>query len=337
MDTPADAPVTGGSGESAEARGAGSGVTGNPGEPADARAAGSGVTGNPGADRPEAAPGRLRRLVRLARERPVFVVLLGVLALHFFTAITGPWWAPFTHDTMLVGDTFTGPSWDHPFGTDNFGRDVFSRVVRGERIVLIQGLSASGLAILAGSTIGILLAYKRGWVDEVGMRGVDIMLALPGLILTLLILGSIETNNLVIILTVAFFFTWPVTLTVRAAALGVVTEDFVTKAKLRGESAFSIARREILPNVLGNVLVEFSLRTGYAVFFIGALSFLGFAAAPPSPEWGLMINEGRKFLSASKWMVLGPAAALASLVVALSLVTEEVADILGVSTRRSSD
>ncbi len=267
----------------------------------------------------------------------MFVVLLGVLALHFFTAVTGPWWAPYTHDTMLVGEPFTGPSWDHPFGTDNFGRDVFSRVVRGERIVLIQALSASGLAIISGSTIGILLAYKRGWVDEVGMRGVDIMLALPGLIMTLLILGSIDTNNLVIILTVAFFFTWPVTLTVRAAALGVVTEDFVTKARLRGESAFSIARREVLPNVLGNVLVEFSLRTGYAVFFIGALSFLGFAAAPPSPEWGLMINEGRKFLSASKWMVLGPAGALASLVVALSLVTEEVADILGVSTRRSSD
>ena len=296
-------------------------------EPADA----------PVIDRPEAGPGRLRRLARLTRERPVFVVLLGVLALHFFTAITGPWWAPYTHDTMLVGEPFTGPSWDHPFGTDNFGRDVFSRVVRGERIVLIQALSASGLAVVTGSTIGILLAYKRGWVDEVGMRGVDIMLALPGLIMTLLILGSIDTNNLVIILTVAFFFTWPVTLTVRASALGVVTEDFVTKARLRGESAFSIARREILPNVLGNVLVEFSLRTGYAVFFIGALSFLGFAAAPPSPEWGLMINEGRKFLSASKWMVLGPAAALASLVVALSLVTEEVADILGVSTRRSSD
>ena len=323
MAEPADVPA-------ADPPAADTGVTGTP-------AADPEATSVPVADRPEAGPSRLRRLARLTRERPVFVVLLGVLALHFFTAITGPWWAPYTHDTMLVGEPFAGPSWDHPFGTDNFGRDVFSRVVRGERIVLIQGLSASGLAIISGSTIGILLAYKRGWVDEVGMRGVDIMLALPGLILTLLILGSIETNNLVIILTVAFFFTWPVTLTVRAAALGVVTEDFVTKAKLRGESAFSIARREILPNVLGNVLVEFSLRTGYAVFFIGALSFLGFAAAPPSPEWGLMINEGRKFLSASKWMVLGPAGALASLVVALSLVTEEVADILGVSTRRSSD
>ena len=281
-------------------------------------------------------PSRLRRLARLARERPVFVLLLGVLALHVFVAVTGPWWAPFEHDKMLTGEPFMGPSWDHWFGTDNFGRDVFSRVVRGERIALIQGLAASSLAIVAGSTIGILLAYKRGWADEIGMRGVDIMLALPGLILTLLILGSVETNNLVIILTVAFFFTWPVTITVRAAALGVVTEDFVTKAKLRGESSISIARREILPNVLGNVLVEFSLRTGYAVFFIGALSFLGFAAAPPSPEWGLMINEGRKFLSSSRWMVLGPAVALASLVVALSLVTEEISDILGVSGRRGS-
>ena len=188
--------------------------------PADVPATGRKATAVPVTGRPEAGPSRLRRLARLARDRPVFVVLLGVLFLHFFIGITGPWWAPFTHDKMLVGDTFTGPSWDHWFGTDNFGRDVFSRVVRGERIVLIQGLSASGLAILAGSTIGIMLAYKQGWVDEVGMRGVDIMLALPGLILTLLILGSIETNNLVIILTVAFFFTWPVTITVRAAALG---------------------------------------------------------------------------------------------------------------------
>ena len=293
--------------------------------------------GGPAARRPGAAAGRIRRLARLVRGRPVFAVLLTLLVLHFFVGITGPWWAPFQPQKMTVGDPFSGPSWDHWFGTDNFGRDVFSRVVHGERIVLIQGLSASGLAIVTGSSIGILLAYKTGWVDEVGMRGVDIMLALPSLVLTLLILGSVETNNLVIIVTVAFFFTWPVTTTIRAAALGVVTEDFVTKARLRGESAVSIAVREILPNVMGNVLVEFSLRTGYAVFFIGALSFLGFAAAPPSPEWGLMINEGRKFLSASRWMVLGPALALASLVVALSLVTEEASDILGVSTRRDSD
>jgi peptide/nickel transport system permease protein len=113
-----------------------------------------------------------------------------------------------------------------------------------------------------------------------------------------------------------------------------VTEDFVTAAKLRGESAWSIAARELLPNVLASVLVEFSLRTGYAVLFIGGLSFLGFGAAPPTPDWGLMINEGRQYLASALWPVLGPSLALASLVVALSLFTEGLGEFFGLSTQR---
>ncbi len=276
-------------------------------------------------------------LSALRRQRPTFLAAGGVLVVHLVVAVTGPWWAPYAPRELLVGEPFSGPSIRHWFGTDNLGRDVFSRVVHGERIVLVQALSASGIAIVVGSAIGIVLAYKRAWTDEIAMRGVDILLSIPPLILTLLILGSIGSSNAVIIVTVAFFFTWRVTVTIRAAALGVVTEDFVTKAQLRGESAISVAVREILPNVTPSVLVEFSLRTGYAVFFIGSLSFLGFAAAPPSPEWGLMINEGRQFLSVAKWMVLGPSLALASLVVALSLFTEVVSENLGLSSRRRPD
>lgn len=270
----------------------------------------------------------------LRRQSLMFFLALAVLVLHVLVAITGPWLAPFSPTELSVGDTFQGPTLRHWFGTDNLGRDVFSRVLHGERIVLVQALSASLLAIVVGSAVGIVLALRHGWVDDVGMRAVDVLLSIPPLILTLLILGTIGSNNLVIILTVAFFFSWRVAVTIRAAALGVVTEDFVTKARLRGESAMSVAVREILPNVIGSVLVEFSLRTGYAVFFIGSLSFLGFAAAPPSPEWGLMINEGRQFLSTAQWMVLGPSLALASLVVALSLVTEGVSESLGLTTGR---
>lgn len=270
----------------------------------------------------------------LRRQSLMFFLALAVLVLHVLVAITGPWLAPFSPTELSVGDTFQGPTLRHWFGTDNLGRDVFSRVLHGERIVLIQALSASLLAIVVGSAVGIVLALRHGWVDDVGMRAVDVLLSIPPLILTLLILGTIGSNNLVIILTVAFFFSWRVAVTIRAAALGVVTEDFVTKARLRGESAMSVAGREVLPNVIGSVLVEFSLRTGYAVFFIGSLSFLGFAAAPPSPEWGLMINEGRQFLSTAQWMVLGPSLALASLVVALSLVTEGVSESLGLTTGR---
>jgi peptide/nickel transport system permease protein len=123
---------------------------------------------------------------------------------------------------------------------------------------------------------------------------------------------------------------------VRAATLDVVTEDFVTAAKLRGESALSVAIRELLPNVLACVLVEFSLRTGYAVLFIGGLGFLGFGAAPPTPEWGLMINEGRQYISSAPWSVLGPSLAISSLVIALSFFTEGLSDILGLTVQKGT-
>jgi peptide/nickel transport system permease protein len=270
----------------------------------------------------------------LRRQSLAFLIAGGVLVLHVGIALTGPLWAPYSPTELLVGGTFDSPSLQHLLGTDNFGRDVFSRVVHGERVVLALALTSAGLAVVVGSAVGIVVAYVRGWVDETVMRVVEILITVPPLVLALLILGGVGSSYPVVVATVAFFFSVRVATVVRSAALDIVTEDFVTAAKLRGESAWSIARRELLPNVMTSVLVEFSLRTGYAVLFISALSFLGFGAAPPTPEWGLLINEGRSYISSAPWLVWAPSVALASLVIALSLFTEGIGEALGFSTRR---
>jgi len=273
-------------------------------------------------------------LASLRLSSPVFLIATTLLVVHFLVALTGPFWAPYAATEMLVGKTYEPPSSRHLLGTDNFGRDIFSRVVLGERVVLSLALSSAFIAVVFGSAIGILLAYTLGWVDLLAMRAIEIIISIPPLILALLVLGALSPSYVLIVLTVAFFYIPRVATVIRAATLDVVTEDFVTIARLRGESAWSIGARELLPNVMISVFVEFSLRTGYAVLFIGGLSFLGFGAPPPSPEWGLMINEGRSYISAAPWAVLGPSLALASLVIAVSLFTEGLGERLGLSIRR---
>jgi peptide/nickel transport system permease protein len=230
---------------------------------------------------------------------------------------------------MLVGDPFEPPSAAHLFGTDNLGRDVFSRVVYGSRPVLAMAVSATGLAVIVGAIIGLLLAYRRGWVDEVGTRAIDILMSIPPLVLALLLISALGSNSLLVVLTVAFLFAPRVARVVRAATLAIVTEDYVTIAVTRGESAIVIALRELLPNVAGTVFVEFSIRTGYGIVFIGALGFLGFGAPPPAPEWGLMINEGYSNINASFWPVMAPAASMAVLVIAVNFFTEGVSRLIG--------
>lgn len=274
-------------------------------------------------------------LAFLRRQSPTFLVASGVLVVYVIVALTGHLWAPYPPDKILTGDPFAPPSWEHLLGTDNFGRDVFSRLVHGERLVLGLALATAGLSVIVGSAVGLLSACLRGWADEVVGRLIEILISIPPLILALLVLGSLGSSYVLTISLVALFFAIRVATVIRAAALDVIVEDYVTLARLRGESTWSIAVREVLPNVSSAVLVEFSLRTGYAVIFIGGLSFLGFGPAPPTPDWGLMINDGRTYISTAPWPVLGPALALALLVVALSLFTERISDVLGLSAQRA--
>lgn len=248
-------------------------------------------------------------------------VILGYLVV----AITAPLWIPHDPFRIMVGPRLAPPSSTHLFGTDQVGRDVFSRVVWGSRPVLVLTVITTGLAVGIGTFIGILSAYWRGWFDVVVMRMTDVLVAIPPMIVALLVISALGNSTVVLVGCVASVFMIRTARIMRAAALAVVTEDYVTAAVLRGDSTVSIIFVEILPNVLGTAMVEFAVRAGFVIVFIGGLGFLGFGAPPPSPEWGVMINEGRGGILQAVWPVFGPALAMAVLVVALNVLTDGIA------------
>jgi peptide/nickel transport system permease protein len=256
-----------------------------------------------------------------------------VLVLHLFVAATGPFWAPYGYSQMGTGAPLSGMSLDHPFGVDQLGRDVASRVVHGSYIVILLSLSGTFLGLVVGAILGLLSGYVGGWIDDVIQRVLEALISIPFLVLALIAIAAAgpeaSGNPLLIVLVVALVYAPRIARMARAAAIDIATRDYVTVARLRGESAWSVMRRELLPNASGVLLVEFALRAGYAPVLIGSLGFLGFGLRPPTPEWGLMISENRALLIVSPITVLGPGLSLASLVVGLNLFTEGLARILG--------
>jgi peptide/nickel transport system permease protein len=260
-----------------------------------------------------------------------------VLLIHAIIAVTGPFWAPYGYAQMGAGSPLAGMSATHPFGVDQLGRDVFSRVVHGSHIVILLSLSGTLLGLVVGAILGLLSGYLGGWFDDVLQRLLEAIISIPFLVLALIAIASAgpehSGNPWLVVLVVALVYAPRIARMARAAAIDIATRDFVTVARLRGEIAWSVMRRELLPNATSVLLVEFALRAGYAPVLIGSLGFLGFGLRPPTPEWGLMISETRALLIVSPITVLGPGLALASLVVGLNLFTEGLARILGRTVR----
>jgi peptide/nickel transport system permease protein len=281
---------------------------------------------------------RLSVLALLWRQTPVsFRIGAVVLLVHLLVAASGPIWAPYGFAQMGTGLPLSGMSFAHPFGVDQLGRDVFSRVVHGGHIVILLSLSGTFLGLVIGAVVGLLSGYLGGLLDEVLQRLLEAVISIPFLVLALIAVASAGPENSgnpwLVVLVVALVYAPRIARMARAAAIEISTRDFVTVARLRGESAWSVMRRELLPNATGVLLVEFALRAGYAPVLIGSLGFLGFGLRPPTPEWGLMISENRALIIVSPVTVLGPGLALASLVVGLNLFTEGLARILGRTVR----
>ncbi|GAA3309804.1 MULTISPECIES: ABC transporter permease [Arthrobacter] len=218
----------------------------------------------------------------------------------------------------------------HLLGTDALGRDTLTRTLFGGQYALAISFTATGLTVLLGSVIAGIAAYRGGIVDDIITRVLDSVLAVPAILSMLVVVTIFGTGPWVIILAVVVVYTGGVTRIVRAAAMDVMPKDFITAAKARGEGMFSILFREVFPNVLDIILVEFAMRASWVVLLISSLSFLGFGASPPTPDWGLMVAENRNLMAVVPMATLSPIAALATLIVGLNLAADGLAKSFGI-------
>lgn len=270
-----------------------------------------------------AAPRReiLRQLVR----SKLFLAGAAILLFWIVCAVFGPQIAPNDPYAQNLFAINRAPSGAHLFGTDQLGRDVLSRVIVGSRDILIVAPLATLLGTVLGTAVGLVMGYFRGFVDEVLSRFVEAFLALPLVVTGVLAAVALGHSNLTLILVIGIVFTPLIARTVRAAVLAERELEYVAAARLRGERAPYVMFVEILPNVLPPILVEFTVRLGYAIFTVAALSFLGFGIQLPSADWGLEISQNYAQVAAGFWWeVLFDALAIASLIVGVNFVSDSI-------------
>ena len=277
----------------------------------------------------------LRELLRRPQSAASTLIVLFFLVL----AVFGPLIAPYTANDQSH-PAAQAPSAEYPFGTDHLGRDVFSRVVLGARSILLMAGLGTLIAVVLGTVVGLAIGYYGGFIDDVVSRTIDAFLALPALLVALVTLGIVRNLPLErgtfaawlasnsVLLVIALVYVPIVARVVRSSTLDVKTREFVEAAQIRGEPAVYIMFREILPSVVPALVVEGSLRFSYAIFLVASLGFLGVGASPPTPDWGLMVNENRRLYHLTPWALLYPTFAIALLVVGVNLMSDAIKRIM---------
>ena len=265
---------------------------------------------------------RLRGGLSVVFRSRIATIGLAIVVFWILVAIFAPLIAP--HDPLAQDSKAMnqGPSATYPLGTDKLGRDVMSRLVFGARTILILAPISVFLSVLVGTAMGLFGAYFGGAADETVMRLLDAIMAFPTILLYLIIISAIGPSPVNVVVAITFVGAPGVARLVRSLALDVRTRDYIQAAKTRGESSLYIMWVEILPNARGPLIIDAMLRVGYAIFAIGTLGFLGLGLPPPTPDWGGMINEARRYIWTNPLGVLWPALAIASLVVGLNLLAD---------------
>jgi peptide/nickel transport system permease protein len=272
----------------------------------------------------EARTARRERL-RLLLRTPSFLIGAGVILFWVSCALLGSRITPYDPIFDQTPEISQAPSGEHWFGTDRLGRDVFSRVLAGSRDILLIAPAATLLATIFGTGLGLITGYFRGIADDTISRVIDAVLAIPLIVLAVTVVAAVGSRSTsAVILVIAIVFAPIIARTVRAAVLGEAQLDYVEAARLRGEHSLYVMFAEVLPNVMPPILVETTIRLGYAIFAVATLTFIGFGLQPPTPDWAVQIAENYPFLSFQWWTVLFPAVAIASLVVAVNLVSDTV-------------
>ena len=254
---------------------------------------------------------------------------LAIIAVYSIVVIFGPWLTPYIPTEYDLDHRFESPSLNHLFGTDHNGRDVLSRVIAGARSIVFISVIGTAMGIFLGTIIGITSGYLGGWFDQIAMRAMDFLLSFPSLLLALLLItiGLQRTaldESWLIIAVIGIAFTPNNSRVIRSAALTIKPLEFVENARLRGEPLYHIVLKEILPNIIPVIGVEASLRLSFALFLTASLGFLGLGVQPPTPDWGLMVNESRSHLALAPWASLAPAFAMGTLVIGVNLFADGI-------------
>jgi peptide/nickel transport system permease protein len=248
----------------------------------------------------------------------------GILTVHLILAVFGPALAPFPYAAFHLGHSLEAPSRQFLAGTDEFGRDQLSRVMWGARGTLTLAAVSTLLGEALGIVVGLVGGYYRGAVDEILMRTMDALMALPSILLAMLILTSVGHSAGYVIVGIAIVFMPRAARVLRGVVLSLASSEFVDAARVRGERRWYILFREMLPNAWTPIIVDSTIRFSYAILLATSLGFLGLGATPPSPDWGLMINEALPFLNQAPWLALLPALAISSAVVGANLLGDGV-------------
>ncbi len=290
----------------------------------------------PGEPRATGIPASDRQTVRSEQRRELLTsssFIIGAVILSFWIlCAVAPGlltkWGESEVVRLADGSTIprSGPGPNAWFGTDTIGNDVFARVVYGADNVLVNAPVAALIAVIAGAALGLVMGFYRGWVDEILSRIIEAILSLPVILLAIMVLVVFGASRAAIVLTIAGLFTPVVARTVRSAVLSESQLDYVTSAKLRGESGWFIMSREIFPNITSVLIVEFTVRVGYAIFTVATLAFLGLSSGDDATaDWGVDIANGYSLIQAGQWWVaIFPALAIASLVIAVNLIADSI-------------
>jgi peptide/nickel transport system permease protein len=270
----------------------------------------------------------LKRMLR----SPQGALGLLIVGLILLVVVVGPWFAPYDPEKMAPLMRYKPPSAQFWLGTDQYGRDILSRLLHGARATVVLAILATALGTLVGAVIGTVSAFLGGRSDEAIMRTVDAIMSIPSLLLALLIVNLLGKSSLNALLAIALAFAPGMARVTRSVALSVRKQDYVNAAIARGESAAFIVGREMLPNVVAPIIVEMTIRVAFAVMLFATLSFLGLGAQPPASEWGLMVAEARRFMHLSPWMILWPSLAVALVAIGFNLLGDGLRDALNPRT-----
>ena len=262
------------------------------------------------------------------RRYGLVVVTLPVVVLVFLVSAFAPHIAPYDPYELDVLVMLQGPGEGHLLGTDELGRDILSRVIHASRLSIVVGLVAASIGAIGGTLVGVLAAYFGGIVDSVLMRFMEIVFCFPAILLAVILMANLGTSVLNAMLAIGIIFIPGFARLSRAVAQTVQRQPFLEAAICLGMSPRRLVTREILPNVIGPVLVEAAVAFSYAVLLESALSFLGLGAQPPDPSWGNMINTGRGFIDQAPWISLVPGGALFITVFSFNLLGDGLRDVL---------